>query len=187
MNRKRGDYSRGLKRNIVNSISHAPDEIRRAKSRLFSDIFFFSKSFARITTSRTIETITAAAPHIVYSKVPLQTQQSVDCHLLTELTEAVELFGVYCIATREAPSRIVLVQKFDNLQNHFLFRNWCSRHAKLMNSLQRWRIIKFLSNVYKTPQVSYTSFFIRFSFFNRKGERDFYSRLFFLKEITLTN
>lgn len=147
----------GLKRNIVNSISHAPDEIRRAKSRLFD--IFFSKSLARITTSRTTETITAAAPRIVYSKVPLQTQQSVDCHLLTELTEAVELFGVYCIATREAPSRIVLVRKFDNLQNHFLFRNWCSRRAKLMNSLQRWRIIKFLSNVYKTPQVSYTSFF----------------------------
>lgn len=77
--------------------------------------------------------------------------------LLTELTEAVETLRVYCTATREVPPRIVLVQKFDNLRNHFLFRNWCSRR-RFMNFLQRYCIMKSFSRIYTVLEV--TRFFI---------------------------
>lgn len=85
---------------------------------------------------------------IIYSEVPLQTQQSVGLSLLTELTEARgELFGF--IASRRGRCRL----------GQFWFRSsticeitFCfeidARCRGLMNSLQRWRIIKFLANVY---------------------------------------
>lgn len=107
----------------LSSISHGSQQIRYNRPNL--DLLDVLPQIVRTYNDKPYNRVDHELPVLSIQKFLYRLSRA-----LTAITDRVNrswgTLRVYFTATREVPSRIVLVQQFDNLRNHFLFRNWCS-------------------------------------------------------------